>query len=148
MLEKSFSKESAIFCTVANWASISVRWEENQAVDSLDEVLGGATLWFLIALQISEFISSVVTLSESLLGSTWWSDRNSLATPREQKKRNTLISAQIGLSSLWRVQQTVVVFTRNTCVSGGLLEISWNGKGGLRLRCGSCTLNNRCCEHM
>lgn len=75
VLEKSFSKESAIFCTAANWASISVRWEENQAVEGLGEARWGATTWLFISLQISDFTSSALTPSE--FGSMWLSHGNS-----------------------------------------------------------------------
>lgn len=146
VLEKSFSKESAIFCIAANWASISVRWEENQAVEGSDEVRGGATIWFLTALQISDFTSSVVMLSETWLGSMWLSDGDSLATPSDQKRK--MVKFQHRPTSLRHVQKTVVIFNRNTCVRNGLREISWNWKAGLWLRSGSCTLNNRCCEQM
>lgn len=145
VLEKSFSKASAILCTAANWASISVRWEENQAVEGLDEARGCATIWLFIALQSSDFTSSAATFSASPLVSMWLSDGDSSATTSVWWTRKWSNFRTALFVHIW---QTVVDLRTNTRVSGALLEISYNWNVGLWLRGGSRTPNNRCCEQM
>lgn len=107
-LEKSISKQSAMFCRAANWASSSDRREENQTVGGVDEALWRPTIWVFMAWQISDTDGSStscgVILPGSLSWSMWLSDGDSSGISRVHRitfHQRCSASPLIWLYSVW-----------------------------------------------
>lgn len=156
-LEKSISKQSAMFCRAANWVSSSDRREENQTVGGVDAAPWGPTIWVFMAWQTSESGSSSAACggipSGSLSTSTWLIGGDSSGTPAAYRSKfykpysaSLLISLYLGGThscirpSVWRHIQT--------CVTGAFQDIFWHYDNRFWISSSSSTTNNRGCKHM